>query len=191
VTAPPIKQPEAFRVRVAELADAPALAEIHVSGWRSAYRGMVPDHVLDGLSIVRHTREWQRHFTAPAEDVGRVLVVEEGDVLGFALVSPSPDRDLDPRAVLELVALYVHPTCWGRGLGRRLVEACAAEARGRGGGSLSLWVLEGNRRARSVYEHLGFMPDGARELRHVAGVDLPTLRYRLSVLPEPAEGYPA
>lgn len=172
-------------VRLATAGDAPVIAEIHVSGWQSAYRGLVPDHVLDGLSVVRHTREWQRHFSEAGESAGRVFVVEEGAVLGFALISPSSDRDLDPRAVLELVALYVHPTCWGRGLGRGLVDACASDARTRRFSSLSLWVLQGNRRARRVYERLGFRADGARELRHIASVDLPTLRYRLP-LEDPA-----
>lgn len=34
-------------------ADARAVAEIHVAGWRWAYRGMVADELLDSLSVER------------------------------------------------------------------------------------------------------------------------------------------
>lgn len=38
-------------VRPADEADAPAIAAVHVSAWRTAYRRLLPDEVLDQLSV--------------------------------------------------------------------------------------------------------------------------------------------
>ena len=38
-------------VRDATVDDARAIAEVHVASWRWAYRGQLPDDLLDGLSV--------------------------------------------------------------------------------------------------------------------------------------------
>ncbi len=51
----------------AEAADAVAIADIHVRSWRTAYRGVMPDAVLDGLSVADRTQQWRRRL-APGSD---------------------------------------------------------------------------------------------------------------------------
>jgi hypothetical protein len=36
--------------------DADAIAPVHVRSWQAAYRGFMPDEVLDGLDVGRCTR---------------------------------------------------------------------------------------------------------------------------------------
>jgi len=38
-------------IRPATPEDARAIAEVHVASWRYAYRGLLPDDVLDRLSV--------------------------------------------------------------------------------------------------------------------------------------------
>jgi len=38
-------------VRTATAADAASIAQIHVETWRVAYRGQIPDAVLNGLDV--------------------------------------------------------------------------------------------------------------------------------------------
>lgn len=38
-------------IRYAEASDAAGLADVHISSWRSAYRGIFPDSFLDGLDL--------------------------------------------------------------------------------------------------------------------------------------------
>ncbi len=45
-------------VRIATSSDAPKIAHIHVETWRAAYRGQIPDAVLDGLDVERRTVFW-------------------------------------------------------------------------------------------------------------------------------------
>jgi GNAT superfamily N-acetyltransferase len=46
-------------VRRAVEADAAAIAGIHVRGWRAAYRGLVSDTLLAGLSVERREHAWR------------------------------------------------------------------------------------------------------------------------------------
>lgn len=101
--------------------------------------------------------------------------VEDDRVCGFTTVGPS--RDSDRGDVGELYAIYVHPNCWGGGIGRaliraarrRLVEGSASEA--------ILWVLDGNERAERFYRMDGWLPDGQRRRQDVHGIEVDELRY--------------
>ena len=50
-------------VRIAKAADAPKIAHIHVETWRTAYRGQIPDTVLDAPDVERRTALWRERFT--------------------------------------------------------------------------------------------------------------------------------
>ena len=40
--------------------DAPGIAAMHVASWRAAYPGLLPEAVLEGLSVARRTATWER-----------------------------------------------------------------------------------------------------------------------------------
>ena len=46
--------------RSAEAGDETAIAEVHVLAWQNAYRGIIPDTYLDGLSVPKRTAVWQQ-----------------------------------------------------------------------------------------------------------------------------------
>ncbi len=84
--------------------------------------------------------------------------------LGFALAGPtrakSPTGDSLPDDFAgafsaELYAIYVHPSCQGRGIGRALVGRIVEELVVRSHPSMCLWVLSGNTQARRFYERAG------------------------------------
>lgn len=105
-------------VRTATGEDASRIGQIHVEGWRAAYRGIVPNVVLDGLSAEQRAAGW-RH--AIAQDPACVLVSEKsGVVTGWVALGKSRDG-LD--ATGEVFALYVAPAAWGQGFGSRLMDA--------------------------------------------------------------------
>ncbi|MEU2063214.1 GNAT family N-acetyltransferase [Streptomyces sp. NPDC013455] len=161
-------------IREMRLADCERVSEIRIRGWRHAYRGLVPQPYLDGLSV---TADADRRRTRFAEGDGSVvnLVAERGGtVVGWA--AHGPYRDGGTRtADAELYALYVDPAGIGGGIGRALlaasVERCSACPR------VLLWVLRDNAPARRFYERAGFRPDGAEEFFEADGVPVPEVRY--------------
>lgn len=71
-----------------------------------------------------------------------------------------------------LDGLCVDATVRGQGIGTTLVTAICAEARARGYPGVRLDVVEGNDRARALYERAGFVVDRTARLgalRHVFG----------------------
>ena len=162
-------------IREMTLADCERVSEIRIRGWQHAYRGLMPQPYLDGLSV---TADAERRRTWFAEGNGSVvnLVAElDGTVVGWA--AHGPYRDGETRTGdAELYAIYVDPDAWSTGAGRALM-AVAEEALASEYTAALLWVLEDNPRARGFYERAGFRPDGAEEPFEVDGVPVPEVRY--------------
>ena len=97
----------------------------------------------------------------------------DDDVLArWALVLDEPGVDVlvrdagtDRAGEIDLFAAYddrslrhlaVHPRCWGSGLATRAIETVLHAMDQRGTTIAELWCLEENRRARRLYEYLGW-----------------------------------
>lgn len=167
-------------VRTATAADAPSIAHIHVETWRVAYRGQMPDAVLDALDVGRRTAFWEERFT---QTRGVVFVAKDGGrIMGFCDLIPSRDKDADAQAVAEIAAIYILPQHWRKGAGRALCDRALAEARGRGYKVVTLWVLASNGDARRFYEAMGFSLDGATKAdRTTDGNELHEIRFRMAI----------
>ena len=133
-------------IRSATPDDAVAIARVHVESWRSTYAGVVPDAYLAGLDELLRVQLWHEWLLSGA----LVLVAElKGVVVGF--VHAGATREGIKTADSEVYSLYLLNEAQGRGIGRRLLRAIAAELQRQGFTSLGLWVLERNR-ARGFYE---------------------------------------
>lgn len=167
-------------VRLARLDDAATIADLHARSWRAAYRGIIPNAILDRLSIEQRVEFWQRRIDRAADPSadGRIWVVVEGDrVAGLAATRPATDPDLVP-GTGELAAIYLAPEAWSRGLGSALFAAAVDDLRARGFAPLVLWVIEANARGRRFYERAGWRPDGARRAIDFDGTPVDEIRYR-------------
>jgi GNAT superfamily N-acetyltransferase len=174
-------------VRPATAADAAQLAELHVRSWQSAYRGLMPDHVLAGLDIDQRTERWNATLT-DVHDTAVLLAVRRlgsrrGELGAFCMVGPVRATAPTTRAqsgVGQMCALYADPGALGTGAGRAVHDAGVAHRWAVGDHQLVLWVLSGNNRARSFYARNGWVCDQLVE-RHVhAGQSLPVVRYSLA-----------
>jgi len=76
-----------------------------------------------------------------------VAIDDRRRVIGFADVGPSRDTNAVGR-IGEVRAIYVLEEHWGRGVGHALLERSLAWLRRLQYPTASLWVLEGNDRAR-------------------------------------------
>lgn len=161
------------RVRFATVDDADAIGRVHVSAWQAAYRGHMPDDLLDAMDPVARAAQWRERI-ASGEAIPLVVEDEHGDVVGVAHVGP--DRQYPERCELWMINLA--PEAWGKGLGRTLLEAATAKLRDDGFAEAVLWVLDGNARARRFYEVAGWQTDGTAKREDMGGTLVTEVRYR-------------
>jgi ribosomal protein S18 acetylase RimI-like enzyme len=167
-------------VRRAVPEDARAVAVVHVRSWQAAYRGLVPDEVLDSLSVDRRATLWVDAIADPNPRCG-VWVAERGGVLvGFVHVRPTKDVDAAP-STGEVGAIYLAPEAWSLGLGRALLDSAVVDLRRTGFQAATLWVFRDNERARRFYERAGWASDGALKSIEIGGLLLAEVRYRIDL----------
>ncbi|MFH8568603.1 GNAT family N-acetyltransferase [Streptomyces sp. NPDC017993] len=168
-------------------ADIDAVSAVRVRGWQAAYRGLMPQAYLDAMSVRADAERRRSWFGQRPPEMSDLVAERGGAVVGWACVGPARDPDIaPPEGALtgsgpgagELLALYVTPALIGTGVGRTLLTAATERARATGFGTLYLWVVRGNARARRFYERAGFLPDGSEEAYEVGGERVPELRYR-------------
>lgn len=158
-------------------ADAEALAVVHVAAWQAAYRGLMPDRFLDGITVERWRDRWAGRLAAGSPPVR--VAVRDGAIVGFCTVAtPSRDADAGP-GVAEVVALNVSPVAWRSGVGGALMADALARFRREGWSTATLWVVDGNTRAQAFYRRLGFQEDGAASTHAPSGAT--ELRMRVSL----------
>jgi len=155
-------------IRLAGVADAEQLAEVHVRTWQAAYRGMLAEEFLSGLDPISRTRWWVGFIEEGAE----VHVADADGVVGFCHADSSADPGWG-----EIFSIYVHPEHWGEGHGYSLLRAGESTLRDRGHDQALLWVLEQNERGRRFYERNGWSPGRPIRVEEIGGVQVTELRY--------------
>jgi ribosomal protein S18 acetylase RimI-like enzyme len=175
-----LKTVKSVQVRQATIADARRIAQIHVETWRAAYRGQMPDAVLDNLDVEKRAGFWNTHLTS--QPSGTFVAELKREVIGFCDLIPSRDKGSDPKEVGEIAAIYVHPEFWRNGAGEALCRFALRAARLQKYVSVTLWVLTSNVAARKFYETMGFSLDGAAKVdQSFQNCELHHVRYRISV----------
>ena len=160
-------------IRPATPNDASAIAVIHVGTWQAAYRGMIPEAILDALSADGRADFW--HGLLSAEH--RTMVAESNaEVIGFCSLIPAREGET---GVAEIAALYVIPAHWRQGAGGALCAAVFKAAIEDGFSTITLWVLAANERAISFYQAQGFARDGTVRTEELSdGSLIPEVRLR-------------
>jgi GNAT superfamily N-acetyltransferase len=141
-----------FAVRPAGLGDALAIAEVQVASWRSSYRGILPDAILDTMNAQLRAPARQGMLRDPAAHNLVAYDTTHGDIVGFANASPS--RRGGAR-VGELFEIYLVDRAKRYGLGRELFEHVMEWSRAKKHERLDVWVLEENHHARRFYAAMG------------------------------------
>jgi RimJ/RimL family protein N-acetyltransferase len=167
-------------IRVATEADARSVAEVLILSWRTAYRGIISDEGLAGLSIDEREACWRDRLRGDdpnSADWTNIVCESGGKIIGLATYRPCGDEDKDRGSVGELVAIYLLPSYWAQGLGKRMLDEVMSRFKEQSVSEVTLWVIESNRRARRFYEIAGFKPDGLKKNEVKLGTSLVLVRY--------------
>jgi GNAT superfamily N-acetyltransferase len=135
------------------LADAPAIAALHVKVWRHAYRDLATASAHAALDETHRTKQWHAMLSSvPATERG-IVARKDGAIVGIGYCG-----DADKPALAgygEVRLLYVDQGHAGQGIGRALMQAMANFLAGAGHRRLALGVVDGNLPAIAFYQALG------------------------------------
>ena len=170
-------------IRKATLADVDGIACVHVQAWRESYRDLMPQAVLDGLSVERRAAQWRGTLGDPNSPASVYVAVQDGAVCGFG--SGGKVRWTGLATEAEISALYLLDAIKRRGVGRRLFRALIRRLGAQGFKSVGLWVLTEHAPARSFYEAMGGRP-GERRIERRSELVLDEIAYLWDDLSGPA-----
>jgi ribosomal protein S18 acetylase RimI-like enzyme len=136
-----------LEIRQATIDDISALARVHVQSWHETYTGLMPQSVLDGITVEAREAQWIRTLS---NERMRVFVAElDGAVVGFTSFCTRASEDH-----AELFTIYVLKAHHGQAIGKELWETVLVFLAVQNIKKLVLWVLENNP-TRGFYEHFG------------------------------------
>jgi len=145
-------------IREATVADAAGIGYVMVNSWRTTYRGLFPDEILDYLSIEEETTKWARNLDSISKtDTSLALVAENNnkEIVGFAVGRKNENRIFHYDCNLGVI--YILKEYQRIKLGSRLTEQIVdffVEKRFK---SMIIWILKGNT-SSIFYEKLGGIP---------------------------------
>lgn len=132
--------------------EAADFAALHVGCWREAYRGIVPDALLEGATVETRLGTWQRALADEKQIV--IGVWDRAEPVAFIMAGKAEEVLFDGIDG-HVRALYVRSSHYRRGLGNRLMAEATRAWLAQGGRTLSVGVLAANERARRFYEAMG------------------------------------
>ena len=150
-------------IRLAEISDAEAIAKVQNSGWQNAYAGLIPDLVLQNLSLEARRKSWEESIKTPPAGSQILLACIEGEVQGFMGFGPSRDEEGLCKCG-EIYTFYVNLEYQNRGLGKALMKAGLNFLKAEGHSEIQLWAIEGNTLAQNWYESRGWKNEGVTRL---------------------------
>lgn len=154
-------------IRKAEKSDIPAIARIHVSGWRTSGEGIVDSDYLANLEVSDRVSEWQKNFQDG--DVKMLLALKGNECVGFInygplQTAPPGTSKIRPAYSSEIYAIYLMPEFFEKGIGKQLLKNATRALQEQKHNSVCLWVLKDNKRACSFYDKMGGQRIGKKEV---------------------------
>jgi ribosomal protein S18 acetylase RimI-like enzyme len=157
-------------IRSATMEDASSISRVHLEGWRTTYRGIVPDAYLAGLNAEERTIRWREILSSAR----RVFVAEQNkEIVGF--ISGGAIREPLAGCDAELYSIYLLLPVRSQGIGTALLIELAKRLDEDGFESMAVWVLEANAATR-FYEGSGAARVGAKEME-IEGARLAAAAY--------------
>lgn len=146
-------------IRPATPEDNVAIATLHIAGWQGAYGGIISQAYLDSLNLEERAARW-RDILEKNETTTLIALDDAGKGAGFVsfgklMTAPPGTSSLRPLYSSEILAIYLLPEHYRKGLGTLLMREAVNGLKEQKHNSLCLWVLEKNDRARKFYESFG------------------------------------
>ncbi len=169
-----------YLIRQATIEDASRIAEIQVKTWQCAYKGQMPDSLLDNLSVKKRTKGWEKILSNSIKDTYAYVEELNGKIVGWCTGGVTRDKDVSEK-VGELYGIYIDPEYIGKGGGSSLMKQILATLKKDGYQKATLWVLTTNKKTREFYEKKGWRVEGQTKEEQKDDFTLHETRYILNL----------
>ncbi|MEW9502372.1 GNAT family N-acetyltransferase [Jeotgalibacillus marinus] len=140
-----------FTIREAVGEDALEIARVQVESWRTTYKGIVAQSMLDAMSCDVRAKRWEEGLKR-SEACTYVAEIED-EIVGFASAGKERQGKYSEHKY-EIYAIYLLKEHQGKGIGQALVKAVTETLQLQGESGLIVWALTENPYS-SFYEKLG------------------------------------
>ena len=166
-------------IRKALVSDYCRLAEIHVFGWRCAYKDFIPIEYLINKMIVKFREDKWHKILTEIDDSNKTYVYEENNIIkGIMTIGDCRDEYRTDKT-FELWSLYIDPLFQRKNIGMKFMEFCKKEAKNKGKQEIVLWVFEKNINAIKFYTKIGYIFDGRKNFLNEINEN--ELRFKLKI----------
>ncbi len=125
------------------------MTELYVKSWRATYKGIIPDKILDTITVEKFNKIWKEYITK--ENNGIFGAFENDVFLGFGAFTP--DEEMEDTLYLD--SLHIKDGYKGKGVGTKIINHLKEYAREKEYKGVSVSIMSGNDRARNLYTKLG------------------------------------
>ena len=108
-----------YKIRHADVNDAGILGEIHAGSWKAAYKGIVPDDILDNISTEKRQKYFEKALSEGREE--NFLIFADDKAVGFMCLGKCRDEDKDA-SYGEIWGIYLLPEDWNKGIGSYFIN---------------------------------------------------------------------
>ena len=140
-----------------------ALSQILIAAWRSGFRGILDDSVIEKYTNYPDVKAMFAQILA--SNIGTMYLAQLDCQPAGLLYLLTEDR------TARIEALLTIPEAWGKGVGASLMERAMADAQATGCAAIYVWPFAQNHRARRFYEKHGFLPTGKERIEDTLEVE--------------------
>lgn len=139
-------------IRNIEEKDIPAVVDIQIDGWKSAYKGIIDENILNSMnrneSIKKRRNDYGKN--------GFIVAELNNQIVGFCRYIDSNKFTQDIVDIdCELLALYVKPNLKYNGIGTKLFQFVINEFKNNNKTKMILWCLKDNEPSKKFYTKMG------------------------------------
>ena len=166
-------------IRYARLADAQAVANLHLLASRAVHEGVVPDAHWQATPAAQRVTFWKEAIEYGEPQV--VVACDGEDIVGLV----GFDRSRDPKSkntTGELWTLYVQPDRIGQGVGLALWDAAREGLQDEDCTEVTVWVPLASPRALAFFDAAGFKREmNTARTVPMGGVRIEEIRFKRSL----------
>ena len=139
-------------IRNIEEKDIPSVVDIQIDGWKSAYKGIVDNNILNSMNRNERIEKRKNDY----KQNGFIVAELNNQIVGFCRYIDSNKFTPNISNIdCELLALYVKPNLKYNGIGTKLFQFVINEFKSKNKTKMILWCLKNNEPSKKFYAKMG------------------------------------